>query len=143
MASLNLGDCDIKGEISTLCNSCKHNVTLTKLIIPSCSLDATVMPTLCEMLEPNCSLRTLDLSRNDIGPNDIGPEGTFCLTGTRNISITNLILYKCKQDPTGAANIGKFLTNNTSVVSLDLSFNAIGDEGVRELMSSLKTNSTS
>ena len=137
LASLNLGDCDIKGEITTLCNPCRHNVTLTKLIIPSCSLDATVMPTLCEMLEHNCNLRTLDLSRNDIGP-----EGTLCLVGTKNISITNLVLHKCKQDSTGAANIGKFLTNNTSVVSLDLSFNAIKDEGVTKLMNSLKMNST-
>ena len=137
LVSLNLGDCDIRGVISTLCNSCKHNVTLTKLIISSCSLDATVMPTLCEMLEHNCSIRTLDLSRNDIGP-----EGTLCLVGTKNVSIANLILHKCKQDSTGAANIGKFLTKNTSVVSIDLSFNAIRDEGVRDLMNSLKANST-
>ena len=137
LVSLNLGDCDIKSEISTLCNSCKHNVTLTKLIIPSCSLDATVMPILCEMLEHNCSLRTLDLSRNDIGP-----EGTLCLVDTKNISVANLILHKCKQDSKGAANIGKFLTKNTSVVSIDLSFNAIRDEGVRELINSLQANST-
>lgn len=137
LSSLNLGDCDIRGEISTLCESCKINMTLTKLIIPSCSLDATVMPILCKMLEHNHSLKTLDLSRNDIGP-----EGTLCLVGAKNITIANLILHKCKQDSTGATNIGKFLTKNTSVVFVDLSFNAIGDNGVKELMNFLRANNT-
>jgi len=137
LVSLNLGDCNVKGQISTLYDSCKSNVTLNELIISSCSLDATVMPTLCEMLEQNCNLKTLDLSCNNIGP-----EGTLCLVGAKNFSIANLILHKCKQDSAGAANIGKFLTMNTSVVSIDLSFNAIEDHGVKELMSSLKANYT-
>lgn len=134
---LNLGDCDIKDEISTLCDSCKINMTLTKLIIPSCSLDASVMPLLCEMLEHNHNLKTLDLSRNNIGS-----DGTLCLVSTKNISITKLILHKCKQDSTGAANIGKFLAKNTSVVFIDLSCNTIGDDGVKELMKYLTMNST-
>ena len=137
LVSLNLGDCDIKGEISTLCDACKINATLTKLTISSCSLDASVMPILCQMLEQNNNLKTLDLSRNDIGP-----EGMVCFIDTKNISVVNLILHKCKQNSLGAANIGKFLTKNSSIVFIDLSFNAIGDDGVKELMYSLTMNST-
>ena len=137
LVSLNLGDCDINGEISTLCDPCKINTTLTKLIVSSCSLDASVMPILCEMLEHNQTLKTLDLSRNDIGS-----KGTLCLVDVKNISITTLILHKCKQDFTGAANIGKFLAKNASVVFIDISFNMIGDRGVKELMNSLVVNNT-
>ena len=76
----------------------------------------------------------------DISHTDIGPEGAACFADLRNVLIRDLRMRKCKLGPTGAEKIEELLYHNNSIVSIDLSYNDIGDSGVERLVCHLNKN---
>ena len=80
------------------------------------------------------------LSVLDISETDIGPEGAACFADLRNVLIRDLRMGWCRLGPTGADKIGEFLYHNSSIVSIDLSYNDIKDSGVERLVYHLNKN---
>ena len=80
------------------------------------------------------------LSVLDISETDIGPEGAACFADLRNVLIRDLRMGGCRLGPTGADKIGEFLYHNSSIVSIDLSYNDIKDSGVERLVYHLNKN---
>ena len=79
------------------------------------------------------TLRVLDVS----GLN-IGPEGAAYLAGCRGVVLRELKILGCKLGPTGADKIGEMVYYNTSITSVNLAYNKIGNRGVKNLVCHLE-----
>nr|CAB3470148.1 unnamed protein product [Digitaria exilis] len=101
------------------------------------------------ILQINTALKTLNLSGNDIGD-----EGAKCLSDilTENVGIQKLLLNSINIGDEGAKALSNMLKKNKSIRILQLSNNTIeydeihlhgngiGNEGIRELMSTLSAH---
>ena len=122
------------GLADTVFKSLYHNNMLIELSLHYISLTSSDMQSLGQMLASNNTLSVMDISYNDIGADYI--------SDWRNISLHKLIMTYCKLGDSGADKIGKMLSHNKSITSIDLGRNSIGDEGVEKLVEHLKCNNT-
>ena len=114
-----------------------------------------------QMLCSNKILKVLSIERSSLGC-----EGADCLANCKNLHLQELRLSFCKlggPDPiekkgyeilkmlgwsfcklgtSGADQIGKMLSQNSSILYIDLSYNNIDDDGVERLVHHLKDNRT-
>ena len=129
----------------TICKSLPKSNVLTELLLqgdlfdrqswsPSDIHSLQSLQSLGQMLATNNTLSVMDISYNYILADDI--------TDWRNISLDKLIMRKCMLGVSGADKIGKILSHNKSITSVNLSWNSIGDEGVEKLVEHLKSNKT-
>jgi len=81
---------------------------------------------LSEVLKGKFSLKELHLSRNNIGD-----DGIKAIAGTLAVShISELRVLNCGISPAGARSLAAGLLHNNSVITLDVSFNNFGDDGI-------------
>ena len=126
-------------SFDTIFKSLHENDVLTELRLQGGisdrrqSLSLSDMQSLGQMLASNSTLRVMDISCNRVAGN---------ITDWRNISLDKLIMWKCQLGVSGADKIGKILSHNKSITSVDLSLSSIGDKGVEKLVEHLKSNTT-
>ena len=136
ITKLNVGYNKLSSSTDRIFKSLHHNTVLTEVSLWSTSLRSSDMQSLGQMLTSNNTLSIMDISNNDIGP-----DGCQYLADCRNISLNKLIMRGCKLGVSGADKIGIMLCHS-SIISVDLSCNSIGDVGVEKLVEHLKSNKT-
>jgi Ran GTPase-activating protein (RanGAP) involved in mRNA processing and transport len=116
------------------------NPILEELNLTSCSIGSRGASSLAAfIINPNCKLRTLVLSNNDIGRRG----GRALAVGmSMNKSITTLDLSVNDLSDIGAAGFGICLQRNSTLLLLDLSDCDITDLGAASVAIGLKTNTT-
>ena len=127
--------------------------------------DADVVE-LCEVLPRFAALRTLDLSRNKIGPegasalgealkvnavltelrlnwNNIGAEGAIAIAEALKVNavLTNLDLFNNSIGAEGAIAIAEALKVNAVLTKLDIRINRMGDAGEKAVRDAVKDRS--
>ena len=114
---------------------------LTDLNISSCSITITedTGPTIADMLRKNKSLKRLQMSFNDnikdLGISHISHGLAF------NSTLTVLKLDKTGLTSKAMRDLGNALAHNTALVSLHMSWNQIGDDGVSFIVEAISSNS--
>ena len=136
ITKLNVGNNDLSSSTDIIFKSLHHNTVLTELSLDDISLRSSDMQSLGQMLTSNSTLCVIDISNNDIGP-----DGCQYLADCINISLNKLIMCGCNLGVSGADKIGIMLCHS-SITSVDLSWNRIGDVGVEKLVEHLKSNKT-
>ena len=101
---------------------------------------------LAQALCVNTSVKTLKLSRNPLGDEGakalaemLGGNGAES-SGTVNTTLEHVDLIWCNIGPVGAQHLAQALCVNTSVKTLDLSDNLLGDKGAKALAEMLGGN---
>jgi hypothetical protein len=113
------------------------NVSLKRLILKSCGLDATSIRPLAGMDR----LEELDVSWNP----KVGKDGAeFLLESSSFSSLTSLSLAGCNLGPSGAANLSELLllAGSAPLKRLDLGFNDLGPKGAQSLSKVLALSTT-
>ena len=136
ITKLNVSNNKLSSSTDIIFKSLHHNTVLTELLLEKTSLRSSDMQLLGQMLTSNNTLSVMDISGNDIGP-----DGCQYLADCRNISLNKLIIHRCNLRVSGADKIGIMLCHS-SITSVDLSWNSIGDVGVEKLVEHLKSNKT-
>ena len=114
---------------------------LTSMLMPICYFTDKCIPSLCKALQDErCQLTDLDL-----GSNAIGNEGARELfengLTNKHCNLTKLSLMLCSLTLECIHSLCKALQDERcQLTDLDLGFNAIGDEGARELFENGLTN---
>ena len=134
ISKLNIRGNNLSGFTDTVFKSLYHNNMLIELSLGNTLLTSSDMQSLGQMLASNNTLSVMDISCNDIGAD--------YMTDWRNISLHKLIMTDCKLGDSGADKIGKMLSHNKSITSINLGWNSIGDKGVEKLVEHLKCNNT-
>ncbi|MES2676856.1 MAG: hypothetical protein V4612_00880 [Pseudomonadota bacterium] len=98
-----------------------------------------VLKNIAKILQPNTTLTSLDLTRNEIGNEEVI---AFVETLKTNTVLTQLWLSENKIGDEGVIALADALETNTTLTSLGLSDNEIGDEGVIALAEALEKNTT-
>ena len=87
-----------------------------------------------------------DLLSLHLGGSNLGDAGVALLTSAleQNATLETLVLSSCAVGLAGSASIASFLTQDaySSLHSLDLYNNAMGDMGAKALSTALETNTT-
>ena len=113
---------------------------LTDLNISSCSITITedTGPTIADMLRKNKSLQHLQMSFND----NIKDLGVFYISHglACNSTLTVLKLNKTGLTSKAMRYLGNALAHNTALVSLHMSWNQIGDDGVSFIVEAVSSN---
>ncbi|XP_036418220.1 NLR family CARD domain-containing protein 3-like [Colossoma macropomum] len=110
-----------------------------KAVLASCNLTTRSCEKLSSVLSPNCSLKELDLSNNDLKETGVellsaGLRNSHCNLETLKLAICNLTRKTCK-------NLAEALQSvNSSLKDLDLSNNDLQDSGVELLTAGLKNS---
>ena len=144
LTDLDIGDSDIGNEGARelfengLTN--KH-CKLTTLSLEECSLTHECIPSLCKALQDErCQLTDLAIGYNVIGDKCARELFENGLTN-KHCKLTKLSLSKCSLTHECIQSLCKALQDERcQLTDLDLSFNAIGDEGARELFENGLTN---
>ena len=136
ITKLHVGNNKLSSSTDIIFKSLHHNTVLTELLLVRTSLRSSDMQLLGQMLTSNNSLSVINISYNDIRP-----DGCQYLADCRNISLNKLIMRGCKLGVSGADKIGIMLCHS-SITSVDLSWNSIGDVGVEKLVEHVKSNKT-
>ena len=136
ITKLDVGNNKLSSSTDIIFKSLHHNTVLTELLLMNTSLRSSDMQSLGQMLTSNNTLSVMDISDNDIGP-----DGCQYLADCRNISLNKLRMSGCKLGVSGADKIGIMLCHS-SITSVNLSGNSIGDVGVEKLVEHLKSNKT-
>ena len=92
---------------------------------------------MCKLLTHSNTLCVLDVSGNVMRS-----EEATCLADCRNILLHDLRMRECEVGPVVADKIGEMLAHNKSIISIDLSKNHIGDEGIERIAHHLKNGNT-
>jgi Ran GTPase-activating protein (RanGAP) involved in mRNA processing and transport len=129
---------DIK-MMELLCESLNANTFLTSLNLSCNSLGNSSFQILFGMLRSNKTIAILDLSENSID-DDTTKFIATCLEG--NSSLTELNLSANSIGNEGLVYISRSLEVNKGLTKLDLGRNAFGKEGIRELANALVRNTS-
>ena len=78
----------------------------------------------------------------DISGTNINAKKAAGLAGLRNVLVNDIRMQRCGLLSTEADKIGEMLYHNTSIISIDLSYNNIEDGGVERLAYHLNSNGT-
>ena len=139
VTSLDVRACPGVGDAGSvwIARALKENQTLTSLTAGRCGLTSLVAP----LLEHNRTLTLLDLSHND----KLGDRGAVIIADALarcDCPVRELRLRRCNIGPEGAAALCEALLCNSSLVSLVLSGNWIGDVGAAAIAIALRSNRT-
>ena len=132
---------DVEGASGT--EQSNKTCTLEHIELTNCDIGPIEAQHLAQALCVNTSVKTLDLSRNPLGN-----EGAKALagmlgsesSGTVNTTLEHFYLSVCRIGPVGAQHLAQALCVNTSVKTLDLSRNPLGNEGAKALAEMLGGN---
>lgn len=133
-----LGENLVSQPSAILCKALRF-CHLTHINLDNVGLNCQVVTVLLESLIHNRSILSLNLSRNDVG----GLENAEALRAMllRNKTLTELVVQQCRIiDDQGC--IGQGLAGNSSLKTLNLCHNGIGDAGAIALAEGLESNST-
>ena len=108
---------------------------IKKLVLTSCKLTSDGVREIASGLSYNHTLRELILSDNQTG----NVVATMLKT---NSSLERLDLERCGIDSRGGVEFGEALTKNKTLRFLNLSDNALGDDGVKGLCVGLEENTS-
>ena len=112
-----------------------RNISLNKLIMSNCKLGVSGADKIGKMLYHNKSITSVNLAKNNIGD-----EGVEKLVEhlESNKTIKHLSLWENNITSIGANHLSKlFSLNHTTVNSIGLSYNPLGDEGVDVILQSI------
>ena len=122
------------------------NTTLEHVYLSDCNIGPVGAQHLAQALCVNTSVKTLDLSRNPLGDDEakalaemLGGNGAES-SGTVNTTLEYVDLSHCNIGPVGAQHLAQALCVNTSVKTLKLSVNPLGDDGAKALAEMLGGN---
>ena len=119
------------------------NTTLEHVDLSSCSIGPVGAQHLAQALCVNTSVKTLKLSHNPLGAKALaemlGGNGAES-SGTVNNTLEHVDLSRCHIGPVGSQHLAQALCVNTSVKTLKLSYNPVGDEGAKALAEMLGGN---
>ena len=90
-----------------------------------------------ELLTQRSTLRVLDISGIYIKFKE-----AECLASCRNVLVQDLKMRWCNLSPREADKIGEMLAHNPHIVSVDLGYNYIKDEGIERIVYHLRNGST-
>jgi Ran GTPase-activating protein (RanGAP) involved in mRNA processing and transport len=143
LIELLLEGCNINDNgVKLISNMLKVNTTLTTLHLYNNIIEATGAKYISKMLKQNTTLTTLDLAFNIIGDNGVM---YICkaLTLNKYTGLTKLYLHYNKITSQGVAYINELLKQNTTLITLFLSSNQIGKDGIKLLLGdAIKVNKT-
>ena len=136
---------DVEGRSGT--EQSNKTCTLEHIELTNCYIRPVGARHLAQALCVNTSVKTLRLSRNPL----LGAEGTKALaemlggngaesSGTVNTTLEHVDLSNCSIERVRAQHLAQALRVNTSVKTLTLSDNPLGDEGARALAEMLGGN---
>ena len=122
------------------------NTTLEHVNLSSCDIRRLGAQHLAQALCVNTSVKTLNLSFNSLG--DEGAKALAEMLGgngaesseTVNTTLEHIDLSDCSIGPIGAQHLAKALCVNTSVKTLNLRRNPLGDKGAKALAEMLGGN---
>ena len=112
------------------------NTTLEHVNLSYCSVRPVGAQHLAQALCVNTSVKTLDLSNNPLGDEAAKVLAEMLggkSSGTVNTTLEHVNLSYCSIGPVGAQHLAQALCVNTSVKTLDLSRNPLGDEAAKVL----------
>ena len=123
------------------------NTTLEHIDLSHCEIGPVGTQHLAQALCVNTSVKTLNLSRNFLLGDEeaktlakmLGGNGAES-SGTVNTTLEHVDLVLCSIGPVGAQHLAQALCLNTSVKTLKLSYNPLGDEGAKALAEMLGGN---
>ena len=117
-----------------------ENPYVTSLDLKGNNLTTAGIQALAGVFRPPCRLETANLEWNSIGVG--GGKGLEVLASvlSDNDSLVNLDLRNNKIGPEGAAALSALLKSNTTLQVLDLRWNEIGPAGGRSLLAALQSN---
>ena len=124
---------------SLLVNLLKQQYPITELYINEYYVHSITIhfDSMKELLTQSSTLCVVDISGNPIGL-----MGATRLAYCRNILVKDLRMRECKISRMEAHFIGKMLTHNKSIISIDLSSNVIEDKGVERIVDHIKHGNT-
>ncbi|XP_063814092.1 NACHT, LRR and PYD domains-containing protein 12-like [Pseudophryne corroboree] len=123
--------------IKRLCEGLRHpSCVLHDLMLWSCGLTSSCCDDLRSVLTTNRSLISLDLLRNNLQDSGIK---RLC-EGLRhpNCALLELRLWSCDLTSSCCDDLRSVLTTNHSLTRLDLSYNSLGDSGIKLLCEGLR-----
>ena len=122
------------------------NTTLEHVDLSNCSIGPVGAQHLAQALCVNTSVKTLNLQVSHLGDEGakalaemLGGNGAES-SGTVNTTLEHVNLKGCSIGPVGAQHLAQALCVNTSVKTLDLSCNLLGDAGEKALAEMLGGN---
>ncbi|KAM4709331.1 NACHT, LRR and PYD domains-containing protein 3-like [Discoglossus pictus] len=128
-----LGDSGVK----RLCDGLRHpDCALKKLRLRRCDLTSSCCEDLQDVITTNRSLITLDLSYNKLGDSGV----KLLCDGLRHpdCALQELGLVGCDLTSSCCLDLQDVITTNRSLITLDLSYNKLGDSGVKRLCDGLR-----
>ncbi|KAM9325143.1 NACHT, LRR and PYD domains-containing protein 3-like [Gastrophryne carolinensis] len=131
---IEMNRCVIGAESQRILSPALHKCSWIELV--QCDLTSSCCADLCSVITTNTSLTSLNLSRNPL--QDFGI--TLLCEGTRHPGcvLQELRLVKCGLTSSCCADLCSAITTNTSLTSLDLSFNPLQDSGIKLLCEGLR-----
>ncbi|XP_048050974.1 NACHT, LRR and PYD domains-containing protein 3-like [Megalobrama amblycephala] len=102
-----------------------------RALLQSCNLTGHCCESLSLTLQSKCVLRELDLSKNDL--QDFGVKLLFDGLKISSCRLQKLRLSDCMVTEEGCGYVSSALSSNTSLSELDLSYNHLGQSGVKLL----------
>ncbi|KAM4642317.1 NACHT, LRR and PYD domains-containing protein 3-like isoform 2-T2 [Discoglossus pictus] len=128
-----LGDSGVK----LLCDGLKHpDCTIKELRLWRCDLTSSCCKDLHHVITANGSLIKLDLGNNKLG--DSGVKSLCDGLKHPNCTLQDLRLYICQLTSACCKDLCDVMTTNRSLIKLDLTYNPLGDNGVKILCDGLK-----
>lgn len=124
--------------ISGALEACLSNATIKKISLARNHLDVSAMSSLTKLLKSNSSLEQIDLSCCVANDPSCWEDALVGLSS--NASLKLISLERCQLGDVGAAAIGKVLSLNQVLESIDLCHNCIGMDGTSALVEGLKNN---
>ena len=118
------------------------NTTLEHIDLSNCSIGPAGAQRLAQALRVNTSVKTLKLSCNPLG--DEGAKALAEMLGgnraesSGTVTLEHVDLSICRIGPAGAQRLAQALRVNTSVKTLKLTHNPLGDEGAMAIAEMLK-----
>ena len=124
--------------VTFLANALKKNTTLTTLILSMTNVKQKACVALSSMLAVNKTLTTLDVSCNNIG--DRGVKSLFEFIRNSNHSLTTLSIANNIITSAGANVLAETVRDNTTLTSIDISYNNFEVLRNITLMNALESN---
>jgi Ran GTPase-activating protein (RanGAP) involved in mRNA processing and transport len=125
--------------VKEVAEALKVNKTLRSVDLSRNQIGVGAAKAIANALKVNKTLRSVDLSRNQLG---VGAAKAIANALKENTSLQSIYLYGNKIGVDGAKAIAEALKDNTCLQSMDLDKNEIGNEGAMAIAGTLKENAS-